>query len=86
MDTVPRSAFLAAVVLPSERTAIMGTVNVVKTCAQSLSPLLTGILAERDLFWLAFVLAGTLKAIYDISILIVFLGQRPREEEVVVTN
>ena len=62
----------------------MGTVNVVKTCAQSLSPFLTGILAERELFWLAFVLAGTLKAVYDISILMVFLGHKPREEEVII--
>lgn len=81
MDTVPRSAFLSAVVLPHERTAIMGTVNVVKTCAQSLSPLITGVLADHNLFWLAFVLAGSLKATYDILLLLVFMGHKPREEE-----
>ena len=83
MDTVPRSAFLSAVVLPSERTAIMGAVNVAKTSAQSLSPLITGILADHNLFWLAFVLAGSLKASYDILLLLVFVGTKPREEEVI---
>ena len=72
MDVAPRSAFLAAIVLPSERTAIMGLVNVVKTMAQSLGPLITGVLADRDLFWVSFVAAGSLKATYDLGLLAVF--------------
>ena len=82
MDTVPRSAFLAAVVLPHERTAIMGTINVVKTSAQSLGPSITGHLVSNNLFWVAFVTAGSLKAAYDIGVLIVFLGHKPKEERV----
>lgn len=80
MDTVPRSAFLSAIVLPSERTAVMGAVNVVKTTALSLSPSITGVLAHSGYFWIAFVASGGLKATYDILLLIVFLGHRPREE------
>ena len=80
MDTVPRSAFLSAVVLPSERTAVMGVVNVVKTTSLSLSPSITGVLANSGYFWVAFVAAGGLKATYDILLLIVFLGHKPREE------
>ena len=80
MDTVPRSSFLAAVVLPHERTAIMGAINVVKTCSQSLSPSITGRLADNGLFWVAFVVAGVLKAAYDIGLLMVFLGHKPKEE------
>lgn len=80
MDVAPRSAFLAAVVLPNERTAIMGVINVVKTSAQSLGPLITGILAEYRLFWVAFVAAGSLKACYDLGMLAVFAGHRPRED------
>lgn len=80
MDVAPRSAFLAAVVLPNERTAVMGTINVVKTSSQSLGPLITGVLASNKLFWLAFVMAGSLKATYDLGMLAVFAGHKPREE------
>ena len=80
MDVAPRSAFLAAVVLPHERTAVMGTINVVKTSAQSLGPLITGILAGKNLFWVAFVIAGTLKATYDLGMLAVFAGHKTQEE------
>lgn len=86
MDVAPRSAFLAAVLLPNERTAVMGTINVVKTAAQSLGPLITGVLAGKGLFWVSFVLAGLLKASYDLGLLAVFKNykrggqERPSEE------
>ncbi|KAB5566594.1 major facilitator superfamily domain-containing protein [Coniochaeta sp. 2T2.1] len=81
MDGPPRSAFLAAIVLPGERTAIMGLVNVVKSTAQSLSPTLTGLLADRKLFWVAFVCAGALKAMYDLGMLALFKNhERERAE------
>ncbi len=67
MDSAPRSAFLAAIVLPNERTAVMGTLNVVKTAAQSIGPSITGALAGKDLFWVAFLVAGSLKAAYDVG-------------------
>lgn len=81
MDVAPRSAFLAAIILPSERTAIMGLVNVVKTTAQSLGPSITGLLADRKLFWVAFVCAGSLKASYDLGFLALFKNhERERAE------
>ena len=72
MDGPPRSAFLAAVILPDERTAVMGWMNVAKSTAQSLSPTLTGMLADRKLLWVAFVCAGALKACYDLGMLALF--------------
>ena len=81
MDQAPRQAFLAAVVLPNERTAVMGIVNVVKTLSQSAGPVVTGWLAGLDKFWLAFLLAGSLKASYDLGMLRLFLGFKGREEE-----
>lgn len=80
MDVAPRSAFLAAVVLPNERTAVMGFINVVKTSAQSLGPFITGLLAGHKLFWVAFVAAGSLKATYDLGMLAVFAGHKTHEE------
>jgi hypothetical protein len=76
MDQAPRSAFLSAVVLPDERTAVMGIVNTVKTMSQSSGPLLTGSLAQSGRFWIAFVFAGALKAAYDVGLLTFFLNTK----------
>lgn len=81
MDVAPRSAFLAAIVLPQERTAFYGTLNVVKTCSQSLGPFITGILSTKRHFWVAFIIAGSLKATYDLGLLYSFAGRQSREEE-----
>lgn len=80
MDQAPRSAFLSAVVLPDERTAVMGIVNTVKTSSQSSGPLITGLLASDKRFWIAFVLAGSLKASYDLMMLSMFVNT-PLEED-----
>ncbi|KAI1118287.1 major facilitator superfamily domain-containing protein [Nemania sp. NC0429] len=80
MDTAPRSAFLATIILPEERTAVMGTLNVVKTTAASLGPIITGVLVDHNLYWASFVLAGSLKALYDVGILL-FFRQKERERE-----
>ncbi len=81
MDQAPRQAFLSAAVLPSERTAIMGVVNVVKTFSQSGGPVATGWLAGIGKFWIAFLIAGAMKASYDLTMLKLFLGFKSREEE-----
>ena len=81
MDQAPRQAFLSAAVLPSERTAIMGVVNVVKTLSQSGGPVATGWLANIGKFWIAFVVAGAMKVSYDLTMLKMFLGYKSREEE-----
>ncbi|KAJ4369824.1 hypothetical protein N0V83_005588 [Neocucurbitaria cava] len=75
MDQAPRSAFLSIVVLPGERTAVMGVVNILKTLSQSTGPSLTGLLAGHDRFWVAFVVAGSLKAAYDLMLLAFFGGR-----------
>lgn len=75
MDVAPRSAFLAGALPPNRRTAIMGAINVVKTCSQSLGPVITGVLAGKGMFWVSFVMAGSLKATYDVGILVSFAGR-----------
>jgi sugar phosphate permease len=84
MDSAPRTAFLAAALPSDKRTAIMGAVNVVRSTTQSLGPLLTGILARNNMFGLAFVLAGTLKVVYDLGMLASFAGKevaKPRQQD-----
>ncbi|KAI9672174.1 MAG: hypothetical protein M1831_001988 [Alyxoria varia] len=78
MDTAPRQAFTAAAVLPEERTAVMGTTNVIRTLAQSAGPLVTGKLAEDEMMWVSFVLAGLLKSGYDLGMLAIFSGFHER--------
>lgn len=80
MDQAPRQAFLSATVLPAERTAVMGVVNVVKTLSQSGGPVATGYLAGLNHFWIAFLVAGGMKATYDVGLLKMFLGYKSREE------
>ncbi|KAI9711275.1 MAG: para-aminobenzoate synthase, (PABA) [Bogoriella megaspora] len=79
MDQAPRSAFVSAVVLPTERTAVMGVVNTVKTLSQSGGPIITGILAGKDHFWVAFVAAGAMKIAYDLSLLALFVHTKTEE-------
>lgn len=55
----------------------MGAVNVVKTTAQSLGPLLTGILARNNMFGVSFIISGCLKAVYDLGMLVSFAGKEP---------
>lgn len=81
MDQSPRQAFIAAVVLPSERTAVMGVVNVVKTLSQSGGPVTTGWLAGTNRFWVSFMVAGVLKVSYDLGMLKMFLGHKMNDED-----
>lgn len=81
MDQAPRQAFLAAAVLPSERTAVLGVVNIAKTLAQAGGLGFAGILAGRHL-WVALLGgAGGLKALYDILMLWMFLRLQDREDD-----
>ncbi|KAJ6477752.1 MFS transporter [Mycena sanguinolenta] len=73
MDIAPRTAFLASYVLPEERTAVMGIINVVKMFSQSLGPTVTGLLATHGKIWLSFVIAGVLQGSYDLAMLYFFL-------------
>ncbi|THX19427.1 MFS general substrate transporter [Aureobasidium pullulans] len=75
MDTAPRAAFTATIIPAHERTAVMGLINIVKTMSQSMGPIVTGFLAAHGRFGLAFIIAGALKATYDLGILIVFASK-----------
>ncbi|KAJ5152801.1 Major facilitator superfamily domain general substrate transporter [Penicillium canariense] len=81
MDVAPRSAFLAAALPSDKRTAIMGAVNVVKTTSQSMGPLLTGILARNNMFGVSFIIAGILKVVYDLGMLVSFAGKEAEKRK-----
>ena len=97
MDQAPRQQFLSSILLPEERTRVMGGVNVCKTVGQSGGPVLAGWLMGtgggggdggdggkgigRGGWVKVFALAGGGKVVYDLGILWGFLGVRGREEE-----
>jgi predicted MFS family arabinose efflux permease len=81
MDQAPRQAFLSAAVLPSERTAVLGVVNVAKTLAQAGGIGASGPLAESQSWRALLGIAGTLKACYDLMMLWMFVGVKDREDE-----
>lgn len=68
IDNAPRQAFISAAVSAEERTSAMGVVNIVKTVGSCAGMYATGVFAGLDKFWLAFVVAGCLKLVYNILI------------------
>ncbi|KAF1811623.1 MFS general substrate transporter [Eremomyces bilateralis CBS 781.70] len=77
MDQAPRSAFIAAVVAPEERTAVIGLTSTIRTLASAVGPTLTGILAGHSRFWIAFVVAGALRVAYDLGLFVMFVNLKP---------
>ena len=73
MDQAPRAAFVAAVFAPSERTAVMGTINLVRTVASAGGPLVTGYLHDKKLWSVVYVTAACLKILYDVGLAVMFL-------------
>ena len=59
----------------------MGIVNIAKTLSQSAGPSITGWLAGIGKFWIAFLVAGGMKAGYDLAMLKMFVNYRSREEQ-----
>ena len=74
MDQAPRSAFIAAVVKPEERTAVMGITAMLRNLAAMCGPTVTGVLAEGDRFGLAFIAAGVCRLVYDFGLYALFVG------------
>ena len=76
MDQAPRTAFIAAVVKPEERTAVMGITSMLRTLASTVGPSVTGLLAGNDRFWIAFVVAGALRICYDLGLFAMFVNMK----------
>lgn len=76
MDQAPRAAFIAAVVKPEERTAVMGITIMLRTLASTVGPSVTGVLAGNDRFWIAFVVAGALRICYDLGLFAMFVNMQ----------
>ncbi|KAI1211243.1 MFS general substrate transporter [Annulohypoxylon truncatum] len=81
MDQAPRAAFIAAVVKPEERTAVMGITATVRTLAATTGPTVTGLLAASERFWIAFVAAGCFRLSYDFGLYAMFVNMKINQHE-----
>ncbi|KAK0705879.1 major facilitator superfamily domain-containing protein [Lasiosphaeria miniovina] len=81
MDQAPRTALIAAVVRPEERTAVMGITGMLRTLASTTGPSITGVLAGNGRFWIAFVAAGALRLAYDLGLFAMFINIKLHRHE-----
>jgi MFS family permease len=73
MDVPTRQSFVASVVAPDERSAAAGVTNIFRSSGAMLAPFLAGILlASPKTMSVPFFLAGGLKIVYDLALLIMF--------------
>lgn len=82
MDVPTRQAYTMALVDPSERTAAASLTSVARSVGSSTSPVVAGLLLQGPLLLLGipFILAGTLKAAYDLTLWALFRRVRLPEE------
>ncbi len=80
MDVAPRTTYIMSVVRPEERAAAASVTNVVRSLSTAVSPALGGALLSAGPFGLPFVVAGALKAVYDVALLAAFRRRPVRVE------
>jgi len=81
MDVPARTSYVMAVVSPDERPAAAAITNVPRSLASALPPLAAGWMLDHSTFGWPLIIAGTLKATYDIILLVLFRNVRPPEEQ-----
>ncbi|MDQ2653731.1 MAG: MFS transporter [Chloroflexota bacterium] len=81
MDVPVRNSYVMAVVTPPERPAAASITAVPKSLASALGPLLSGWLFSLSVFGWPLVIAGGLKGLYDVMLLLRFRALKPPEEQ-----
>jgi hypothetical protein len=80
MDVPTRTSYVLAIVAPHERAAAASITSVPRSLAAAASPALAGAMLAASGFGWPLVLAGGLKAVYDLLLLVMFRDLRPPEE------
>lgn len=80
-DVPTRQSYLMAVVAPEERSAAAGVAGVMRTVGAPIAPYFVGVMfAQDELVNLPFLIAGTLKIVYDVLLYRGFVAVRPVDE------
>lgn len=66
MDVTPRQILLTNIIRPSDLTRVMGIVNIGKTFARCIGPIFTGLLAERGLLWVCYIISSGFVILADV--------------------
>ncbi len=72
LDVPTRQAYTMAMVQPEEQAAAAGLTASVRGLSSAVSPSLSGLAMAQGLFGLPFIAAGTLKALYDLTLYAIF--------------
>ena len=80
MDVPARTSYVMAVVSPGERPAAASITAVPRSLASAVSPMFAGWLLALSPFGWPLVICGTLKIVYDLTLLAMFRRVRPPEE------
>jgi MFS family permease len=86
MDVPARQSYVMAVVTPEERPAAASMTNVPRSLASAIGPFISGILLSFSTFGWPLIIAGSLKATYDLLLLRMFQKVTPPEEIEVASN
>ena len=86
MDVPTRSSYVMAIVPPAERPAAASITSVPRSLAAALSPSLAGYLLGVSSFGWPLLVAGALKIVYDVLLLVRFRDVLPPEEVVQARN
>ena len=83
MDVPTRQAYTMALVAPEERTAAASVTSLARSVGTSTSPVFSGLLLQGPflIIGLPFILAGALKAAYDLTLWSIFRHVRLNEEK-----
>ncbi|QPG74162.1 hypothetical protein FOA43_001486 [Brettanomyces nanus] len=73
-DVVPRQILLTSLIDSNDLPKVLGTVNIGKQIARSISPGFTGFLAENGYLWVCFLISGSLLILANIILAIMFKG------------
>jgi MFS family permease len=80
MDVPTRTSYVMAVVRPEERRATASITAVPRSLTSAISPLLAGYLLSVSTFGWPLIFGGSLKALYDVLLLLRFRNVIPAEE------
>ena len=80
MDVPARQSYVMAMVPPEERAAAASVTNVPRSLATALAPVSAGMMLDASSFGWPLICAASLKALYDILLLIQFGSIKPIDE------
>ena len=81
MDVPTRQSYTMAIVEPEERSRVAGLINLPRSLTSALGPSIAGALMQFVGPSIPFLIAGGLKAAYDLALYFMFRNVKPPEEE-----